>query len=280
MNTAVAFALSLSALAGLSTTLGSLLVIFVRKPGPRFMALMLGFSGGVMILVSFVELLQHGIEAVGFAPAHLAFFGGMVTMFLVDALIPHEYMGEHHRTEEKACDGQLREAGLFASAYPGRHRWRRQRVHNGQLLKTGLFVALGIGIHNFPEGMASFTGALENPALGIAIAVAIALHNIPEGLAVSAPVYAATGSRGKAFWWSFLSGVAEPIGAGLTALVLLPFLNETVLGFLLAAVAGIMVFISLDELVPVACSFGEEHLSIVGVIAGMMVMALSLWVLQ
>jgi ZIP family zinc transporter len=254
MNNTIGFALLLSALAGLSTTVGSLLGIFVRKPGPRFMTLTLGFSGGVMVLVSFVELLQGGIKAIGFAPAHLAFFGGMVVMFLIDVLIPHDYMAERHHTEEE----------------------KRQ----GQLFKTGLFVALGIGIHNFPEGMASFAGALEDPALGIAIAVAIAIHNIPEGLAVSAPVYAATGSRSKAFWWSFLSGVAEPVGAGMAALVLMPFLNKTVLGFVLAAVAGIMVFISLDELVPVARSFGEEHLSIVGVVVGMMVMALSLWMLQ
>jgi ZIP family zinc transporter len=234
--------------------LGSLVGVFVRKPGPRFMTLTLGFSGGVMILVSFVELLQGGIDAIGFGPAHLAFFGGMGAMFLIDALIPHDYMAEHHHTEEE----------------------KRQ----GQLLKTGLFVALGIGIHNFPEGMAAFAGALEDPALGIAIAVAIAIHNIPEGLAVSAPVYAATGSRGKAFLWSFLSGLAEPIGAGLAALVLMPFLSEMVLGFVLASVAGIMVFISLDELMPVARSFGEEHLSIVGVVVGMMVMSLSLWMLQ
>lgn len=254
MNATIGFALLLSALAGLSTTLGSLLGIFVRKPGPRFMALTLGFSGGVMVLVSFVELLQSGIETIGFAAAHLAFFGGMVAMFLIDALIPHDYMAEHHRTEEES--------------------------RAGQLLKTGLFVALGIGIHNFPEGMASFAGALEDPSLGIAIAVAIAIHNIPEGLAVSAPVYAATGSRGKAFLWSFLSGVAEPLGAGLAALVLMPFLSEPVLGVVLSAVAGIMVFISLDELVPVARSFGEEHLSIVGVVLGMVVMALSLWMLQ
>lgn len=228
--------------------------VFVRKPGPRFMTLTLGFSGGVMILVSFVELLPGGIEAIGFGPAHLVFFGGMAAMFLIDALIPHDYMAEHHHTEEE----------------------KRQ----SQLLKTGLFVALGIGIHNFPEGMAAFAGALEDPALGIAIAVAIAIHNIPEGLAVSAPVYAATGSRGKAFLWSFLSGAAEPVGAGLAALVLLPLLSGTVLGVVLAAVAGIMVFISLDELVPVARSFGEEHLSIVGVVVGMMVMALSLWMLR
>jgi ZIP family zinc transporter len=141
-------------------------------------------------------------------------------------------------------------------------------------------VALGIGIHNFPEGMATFAGALQDLSLGVAIAGAIALHNIPEGLAVSAPIYAATGSRRKAFLWSFLSGVAEPAGAAVAALVLMPFLTETVLGLMLAVVAGIMVFISLDELVPVARSFGQEHLSIVGVGLGMAVMAASLWLLK
>ena len=254
MNAGVGFALLLSTLAGLSTTVGSVLGIFVRKPGPRFMALVLGFSGGVMILVSFAELLPRGIRAIGFGPAHLAFFGGMAAMFLVDVLIPHEYLTEHRHSEEEE--------------------------HDGRLLKTGILVALGIGIHNFPEGIASFAGALEDPSLGVAIAAAIALHNIPEGLAVSAPVYAATGSRGKAFLWSFLSGAAEPIGAGLAAAVLLPFLSPAVLGWVPCVVAGIMVFISLDELVPAARSFGEEHLSILGVVLGMIVMAASLWMLQ
>jgi len=255
----VGFALLLSALAGLSTTIGSLLALFVRKPGPRLMTLTLGFSGGVMILVSFVELLPGGIDAIGFAPANLAFFGGMGAMFLVDASIPHDYMAEHHHPET----GSGRDEAL-----------------QGRLLKAGLFVALGLGIHNFPEGMASFATALSDPRLGIAIAIAIAIHNIPEGLAVSAPVYAATGSRSKAFWWSFLSGVAEPVGALLAAVVLMPFLNEAILGGLLSAVAGIMVFISIDELVPVSRAYGEEHLSIVGIVVGMAVMSLSLWMLK
>jgi ZIP family zinc transporter len=249
MEASVGIALLLSTLAGLSTTIGSVLGIFAREPGPRFMALTLGFSAGVMILVSFVELLQGGIEAIGFAWAHAAFFGGMGAMFLIDALIPHDYMAEEHHPR-------------------------------GRLLKTGLLVALGLGIHNFPEGMAAFAGALEDVRLGAAIAVAIAVHNIPEGLAVSAPIYAATGSRTKAFLWSFLSGVAEPVGALVAALVLLPFLSGPLLGVVLAGVAGIMVFISLDELVPVARSFGEEHLSIIGVVVGMVVMAASLWLLK
>jgi ZIP family zinc transporter len=215
------------------------------------MSLTLGFSAGVMIHVSFVELLQRGADAAGFMPAHFAFFLGMIGMFVIDALVPHDYLGQ----EEHSGVG----------------------MRSSNLLKTGLFVALGIAIHNFPEGMAAFAGALREPSLGVAIAVAIAIHNIPEGLAVAAPIYAATGSRKRAFMYSFLSGVAEPIGAGLAALVLLPFLTEAVLGYVLAGVGGIMVFISLDELIPVARSFEHEHLAIVGVMAGMAVMAVSLW---
>ncbi len=265
----IGFALLLSALAGLSTTIGSIIALFVRgEPGPRLMTITLGFSGGVMILVSFVELLPSGIETIGFAAANAAFFGGMLVMFLIDALIPHDYMAEHHHTEcEEAdleeCEEQQEELEL------------KQR-----LLKTGLFVALGLGIHNFPEGMASFATALSDPELGIAVAIAIAIHNIPEGLAVSAPVYAATKSRAKAFWWSFLSGVAEPAGALLAALVLMPFLTEQVLGWLLSVVAGIMVFIAIDELLPVSRAYGEEHLSIVGIVIGMVVMSFSLWMLK
>jgi ZIP family zinc transporter len=250
----VAIALALTTVAGLSTTIGAFLGIFVKEPGPRFMTLTLGFSGGVMILVSFVELLAGGIEAIGFGPAHVAFFAGMLGMFVIDILIPHEYMAERHDMGEGRA--------------------------NHRLMRTGVLVALGIGIHNFPEGMATFAGTLQDVNIGLAIAVAIAIHNIPEGLAVSAPIFVATGSRSRAFLLSFLSGVAEPAGAALAALVLLPFLNHAVLGAMLAVVAGIMVFISLDELVPVARSFGEEHLSIVGVAIGMAVMAASLWILK
>lgn len=265
----VGFALLLSALAGLSTTIGSVLAFFVRKPGPRLMTVTLGFSGGVMILVSFVELLPNGIEALGFGPANLVFFAGMAAMFLIDELIPHDYMGEHHHT------GAGEKAG-----FPPEAGGERDVALQSRLLKAGLFVALGVGIHNFPEGMASFATALSDPQLGVAIAVAIAIHNIPEGLAVSAPVYAATGSRSRAFWWSFLSGVAEPAGALLAAAVLMPFLSEAVLGGLLSAVAGIMVFISIDELLPVSRAYEEEHLSIMGIFMGMAVMSLSLWMLK
>jgi len=251
MHTPWITALLLATAAGLTTTIGSLIGISVRNPGPRFMGFTLGFSAGVMILVSFVELLNAGIDSAGFLNAHIAFFAGMILFFMVDFLVPHEYIGQKDH-EEKSSN----------------------------LMRTGMLVALGIGIHNLPEGMATFVGAIEDIKVGIAIAVAIAIHNIPEGLAVAAPIYAATGSRRKAFFWSFLSGVSEPVGAGLAALILLPFLNPQILGIVLAGVAGIMVAISIDELVPAAKSYGHEHIPILGFIFGMMVMALSLYMLQ
>ncbi|MBN1349630.1 zinc transporter ZupT [candidate division KSB1 bacterium] len=253
MNSNIGIALLLSAAAGLSTTIGSVLGLAVRKPGRRFMGFTLGFSAGVMVLVSFLELLQESIRTLGFVSANVGFFSGMICYFFIDFLIPHDYIGQHDHKGDQLGDS---------------------------LMRTGLLVALGIGIHNFPEGMATFVGALEDVNVGIAIAIAIAIHNIPEGLAVSAPIYAATGSRKKAFFWSFLSGLSEPVGAGFAALILAPFLTPAVLGCVLAAVSGIMVSISVDELIPVAKSYGDEHMPIIGVITGMAVMSTSLWLLK
>jgi ZIP family zinc transporter len=209
-----------------------------------------------------MELLGGAIrtEGVGFLRAHIAFFTGMAVYFLIDLLIPHEYLGQHDHGIGKydLAGGKAPEA----------------------LERTGVLVALGLSIHNFPEGMATFIGGMEDIHLGLAIAVAIAIHNIPEGLAISAPIYAATGSRKRAFLWSFFSGVIEIIGACLAAIVLMPFLSEALIGIVLAAVGGIMVAISIDELVPAAKAFGSEHMPIVGVMVGMAVMVISLWILK
>ncbi len=143
-------------------------------------------------------------------------------------------------------------------------------------MRTGLMVALAVTIHNLPEGLAVFTSAVTQPRLGVAIAIAIAIHNIPEGIAVSIPIFCATGSRKKAFWFSLASGLSEPLGALIGWLILMPFMNDILFGVVMAGVAGIMVFISLDELLPTAQEYGEHHLSIYGLVAGMMVMAVSL----
>lgn len=244
------FAILLTTIAGLSTVVGSALGILFKKPGNRFMAITLGFAAGVMLLVSFAELLPEASADIGAVNAYLAFFLGFILMGVIDVLIPHDYMAEKHEDADKTSAQKLR--------------------------RTGLFVALGIGIHNLPEGMVTLSAALKDTNLGIAVAVAIGLHNIPEGLAVSVPIYAATGSRKKAFLWSLLSGVAEPLGAMLAYLILNPFMTPTVLGWMLSAVGGLMVYISLDELIPSSREYGHDHLSIVGVGAGMAIMALSL----
>lgn len=261
----IIFAFSLTLFAGLATGVGSVIAFFAHSTNTRFLSLSLGFSAGVMIYVSLIEIFSKARESLviplgdraGYWLTVASFFGGMVLIAVIDKLVPEmENPHELKRIEE--------------AEHPS-EEFRRKK-----LLRMGLFSAMAIGIHNFPEGLATFTAALREPTLGIAIAVAIAIHNIPEGIAVSVPVYYATGNKKKAFWLSFLSGLSEPIGAMLGFLVLMPFLNDVVFGVLFAAVAGIMVFISIDELLPAAREYGEAHLSIYGVIGGMMVMAVSL----
>ncbi len=247
-------ALTLTAFAGMATAIGAVLGLAVRKPGPKFMAFTLGLSAGVMLWVSFMELVPLGAQKAGGANAYMAFFAGMIVYFLIDLLIPHDYIGQHDHPDSM-----------------------KNKLN---LERTGLLMAVGIGIHNFPEGMATFAGALEDYRLGAAIAVAVAIHNIPEGLAITVPVYEATGSRRKAFLWSFYSGLFEPLGALIAAVALMPLLTTAALGIMLAAVAGIMTAISVDEIVPVAKSYESEHAPIFGIIAGMAVMAASLALLK
>ncbi|NCD07830.1 MAG: zinc transporter ZupT [Negativicutes bacterium] len=275
----VLFAFLLTLFAGLSTGIGSLIAFFSKKSSPRFLSIMLGFSAGVMIYVSMIEIFANAQTALiaelgprkGSWVTVVAFFSGMLLIGIIDKLIPKsENPHELHSVEE------MYEKNPEIGHHAEQIRQREEAKKNHKLLRMGLFTALAIGIHNFPEGLATFIAALQEPEIGIPIAVAIAIHNIPEGIAVSVPIYYATGSRKKALVYSFLSGVSEPIAALLGYLILMPFLNDIILGIIFALVAGIMVFISLDELLPAAREYGEHHLSIYGLVSGMMVMAVSL----
>jgi len=260
------WAIGLTLFAGLSTGIGSALAFFTKQTNTRFLSVALGFSAGVMIYVSLIEIFQkakialvaaHG-DVYGYWYTVGAFFGGIAFIALIDKFIPsYENPHEIHKVEEYD-DEELR------------------KTKNRKLMRVGTFTALAIAIHNFPEGLATFAAALNDPTMAIGIAVAIAIHNIPEGIAISLPVFFATNNKKKAFWLSFLSGLAEPVGALIGYLLLSSFMNDTVFGIIFASVAGIMVFISLDELLPSAREYGEHHLSIYGLIAGMAVMAVSL----
>lgn len=215
-----------------------------------------------MLYISFVEIFPEAISSAGEQLAAAAFFIGIMFIAIIDLFIP-KWENPHHFS-------------------PGRKykRGHRMRFRSNQvLMRTGLFTALALTIHNFPEGMATFATALTDINLGIVIALAIALHNIPEGLSVAVPIYCATGSRKTAFKYSFISGLAEPLGAIIAYVILLPFLNGAVLALLLAFVAGIMVYISIDEIIPTAHSYGKSHVVIVGVILGMLAMAVSLFMM-
>jgi ZIP family zinc transporter len=295
-------ALGLTLFAGMATGIGSAIAFTAKRTNYRFLSVATGFSAGVMLYVSFVEIFIKGVDALtesygdywGHWVNAASFFGGILLIGLIDNLIPAaENPHETHAEEETAplhdpsaplpdfkakAEGSSEESNAGANLHSGHHK---------KLMRMGLFTALAIAIHNFPEGLATFLAALQDPTLGLAIAVAIALHNIPEGISVSVPIFYATGNRKKAFTYSVLSGLAEPVGA-IVAYVILRFLvggesgaiPPQLMGILFGGIAGIMVYISLDELLPTSRAYGKGHDSIFGLLAGMVVMALSLLLMR
>ena len=293
----IAFGLTL--FAGMATAVGSVIAFTAKRTNYRFLSVTTGFSAGVMLYVSFVEIFFKGVDSLavrfGETGAHWinagSFFGGMLLIGLIDNLIPAAE--NPHETHPEAETLPLRRPSAPAPDMkapietqiksPDGHD---HGAHN-RLMRMGMFTALAIGIHNFPEGLATFLAALQDRSLGMAIAIAIALHNIPEGVSVSVPIFYATGSRRKAFLYSTLSGLAEPIGAVIAYAAIRYFLGgdtwvipQEVMGVVFGGVAGIMVYISLDELLPTSRAYGRGHDSLLGLVTGMLVMALSLLLMK
>lgn len=252
------FAMTLTVIAGLATGAGSIIALFAKKTNTKFLAGSLGFSAGVMLYASMVEIFTKArnclIESHGTITGNyitvLSFFAGILFIGLIDYFVP-------------STEGDI---GNF----------KENSSKESALKRMGFITALTIGIHNFPEGLSTFTSALKDPRLGLAIATAIAIHNIPEGIATSAPIYFATGSRKKAFMLSFFSGITEPLGALIGYLVLRPFFNDTVFGILFGLISGIMVFIAIEELLPMAREYEKSKITIISTISGMLIMAISL----
>ena len=294
-------AFGLTVFAGMATGIGSIIAFTAKRTNYRFLSVATGFSAGVMLYVSFVEIFFKGAESLAERFGDYAgnwinaasFFGGMLLIGLIDNLIPsaenpHEI---HSETETRPLSDPSARIPDFQSAPEmpeKREGFHNHSIEHHKLMRMGLFTALAIGIHNFPEGLATFLSALGDPSLGLAIAVAIALHNIPEGISVSVPIFYATGSRRKAFWYSVLSGLSEPVGAGIGYLIIRFFFGggstgmipSEIMGILFGGVAGIMVYISLDELLPTSRAYGKGHDSLYGLVAGMLVMAFSLLLMQ
>ncbi len=276
-NYMIAFLMTL--IAGLCTAIGGAIAVLSKSDNKTFLSVSLGFSAGVMVYVSMMEIMPKAQTALAVEYGDkmaaiisvVAFFMGMFIIAGIDKLIPHE----ENPHEIKHCDGiatsddENEEHICEAMSPEGSNR-------SSRLMRMGVFTAIAIGIHNFPEGLATFVAALQSPEVAIPVVVAIAIHNVPEGIAVAVPVYHATGSKKKAFMYSFMSGLSEPIGALVGWLLLMPIMSDAVFGIIFAVVAGIMVFISFDQLLPNAREYGEHHHSIYGLVMGMMVMAISL----
>ncbi len=265
MDKAIIIAFLLTLMAGLSTGIGSLISFFAKKTNTKMLSFSLGLSAGVMIYVSFVEmlpqsfrLLENQFSKTGTWYAVIAFFCGLILSLVIDKLVP-----------EKENPHEVR----FVESM-------NKEVDKSKLHRMGIITAIAITIHNFPEGIATFIAAYSNIEMGIPVAVAIAIHNIPEGIAVAVPIYFATGSKLKAMRLSFLSGLAEPLGAIIAFLIIMPFINDLILGITFAIISGIMVFISFDELLPGAQKYGNHHIPTYGVVIGMAIMALSLLILN
>lgn len=260
-------ALLLSTVAGMSTAFGSLIALFSKKDDTRFLSLSLGFSAGVMITVSFAELLPESQKNISAAlPNHGALISaaclaaGVALAILIDILIPSH-------------DGGIRPhapaayAGSCGTVYTG-----SKNTAASSMMRMGIVTAIAITVHNFPEGIATFMAGYSDIRLGLPVALSIAMHNIPEGIAVAVPVFYGTGSRGKAFLYSALSGLSEPLGALIAYLCLAPFLNSATLGGVFGVVAGIMIYIAFGELVPASEHYGHPRAAVAGIVGGAMIM--------
>ena len=239
----------LSFIAGISTIFGALLYFSVKNINKHSLIFSLGLSAGVMIHISFIELLPLSIKSIGFMRGNILFFVGIVVIALIDALIPHTYLYKN------ICVDNKMEKKLYSA---------------------GFMIALGLALHNFPEGVAVFMSSYSNFSFGLVLALAITIHNIPEGLAIAAPIYHATKSKLTALRYTFIAGIMEPIGGFVSFILLRPFMTDNLLYSIFAVVAGIMVYISFDELLPVCLKHENKYVPIFGITLGMLIAALSL----
>ena len=252
-------ALLMTLFAGLSTAIGGGIAFVVKKNNLKALSIGLGFSAGVMIFLSFNEIIPEAAKMLelNFPNDHnwivyLGFIIGIIVAILIDYFLP-----DHIDTEE-----------LMHPEVPGNNRH--------MLKRAGLFTTIAICVHNFPEGMATFLTTTQDITLGFSVALAIAIHNIPEGISVALPMYHVTGKKRYAMLYAALSGITEPIGALVGMFVFSIFLPQALIGALMSAVAGIMIYIAFDTLLPLAKEYGNWHLSMIGIVSGILFIWISL----
>lgn len=264
MDSQILVALALSLVGGLSTSAGALIVILNPAPNLKMLGLLQGFAAGLMLSISFFDLAHNALNSIGFLKGNLWFFAGVLFFAFVVYFIPEPTIApEENKMQDDDGSGK-----------------DMMKKHRRDVLYSGIITAVGISLHNFPEGMAVFLGSLKGLRVGVNLALAIALHNIPEGVAVALPVYFATQSKWKAFKLASLSGFAEPLGVVIVAYLFPSSLNPEILEGLLASVGGVMAFLTLHEMLPLAFDYAGQKQAVNAVFVGMAFMSASLYFLE
>jgi zinc transporter, ZIP family len=228
----------------LLTAIGTLPVLFFRSAPRRLMDAMMGFAGGVMVAASCWSLLVPAIESGGVLAATIGLLAGAAFLYLADQLLPHLHA---EFPDEAEVEGP-------------KVAWRRSAL-----------LMLAMTLHNFPEGMAvgvSFGGGDVGSAT--ALAIGIGLQNVPEGLAIALPLRRGGMTRGRAFFWGQLSAVVEPVAGVLGAALIL--VSTTFLPYGMAAAAGAMLYVVVEELLPETVRSGTADVATLGFIVGFAVM--------
>jgi ZIP family zinc transporter len=275
--------LLLSTLAGLSTVLGGAITFFIKRHSMRTLSIGLGFSAGVMIFISLTELLPESLKYIreyfGFDRGWIVLAGfaaGMLIAVLIDRFVPDHIQDEEHFINDKDGENSIsdeedgEEKADTVEKCEGNFCIAKTKEEWQKLRRTGIVTALAVAIHNLPEGLATFFASSVDLKLGITVVLAIAIHNIPEGIAVALPVYQATGSKRKVFWYTLLSGLAEPVGGIIGFFIIKMLFPELAVGIMFSIVAGIMTYISFDTLLPLSKEYDTGHYSITGVVLGML----------
>ncbi|KNA05963.1 hypothetical protein SOVF_185520 [Spinacia oleracea] len=268
MDSQVLVALALSLVGGLSTSLGALFVVLSDAPNLKMLGLLQGFAAGLMLSISFFDLAHNAINSIGFLKGNIWFFSGVIFFAIIANFIPEPSLAPTSNVKsKKRANGEDKGKDLM-------------KKHRRQVMYSGIITAIGISLHNFPEGMAVFLGSMKGLRVGLNLALAIALHNIPEGVAVALPVYFATQSKWQAFKIASLSGLAEPLGVIIVAYLFPTSLNPEILDGLLGAVGGVMAFLTLHEMLPLAFDYAGQKQAVKAVFFGMAFMSASLYFLE
>ncbi|EYU43829.1 hypothetical protein ABFS82_14G215400 [Erythranthe guttata] len=261
----VLVALALSLLGGVSTSIGALFVVMNETPNLKMLGLLQGFAAGLMLSISFFDLAHNAINSIGFLKGNLWFFAGVLFFAIIAYFIPEPTIAPINDSKKKTGDDGGKDM---------------MKKHRKQVLYSGIITAIGISLHNFPEGMAVFLGSMKGLRVGLNLALAIALHNVPEGVAVALPVYFATQSKWQAFKLATLSGLAEPLGVIIVAYLFPSSVSPEILEGLLGAVGGVMAFLTLHEMLPLAFDYAGQKQAVKAVFFGMAFMSASLYFLE